>query len=151
MHDDAAILETTFEARWAVMKNKWLGLFLLVLMAGCSEQEQVETYTNTNDDKLQSEIAQLFKDDDQIEHANILLVDNEIFVALQLKPFAKWKKQKIEEKWQKKIEKQFKEKAVLVSTDFKLYWESSKLLEEKSQQKVQKKLEHLKKLAKEET
>lgn len=113
MHDDAAILETTFEARWAVMKNKWLGLFLLVLMAGCSEQEQVETYTNTNDDKLQSEIAQLFKDDDQIEHANILLVDNEIFVALQLKPFAKWKKQKIEEKWQKKLKSNLKKKPCL--------------------------------------
>lgn len=133
------------------MKNKWLVLFLLLLIAGCSEEGQVETYKNTNDDKLQSEVAQLFKDDDQIEQANILLVENEIFVALQLKPFTKWKKQEIEEKWQKKIEKQFKEKAVLVSTDFKLYWESSKLLEEKSQQKVQQKLEDLKKLAKEET
>ena len=133
------------------MKNKWLGLFLVLLVAGCSEEGQVETYTNTNDDKLQSEVAQLFKDDDQIERANVLLVDNEIFVALQLKPFTKWKKAKIEEKWQKKIEKQFKENAVLVSTDFKLYYESSKLLEEKSQQKVQQKLEDLKKLAKEET
>lgn len=133
------------------MKNKWLGLFLILLVAGCSEKSQVETYTNTNDDKLQSEVAQLFKDDDQIEHANVLLVDNEIFVALQLKPFTKWNKQKIEQKWQEKIEKQFKENAVLVSTDFKLYYESSKLLEEKNQQKVQEKLADLKRLAKEET
>ena len=96
------------------MKNKWLVLFLLLLVAGCSEKGQVETYKNTNDDKLQSEVAQLFKDDDQIEQANILLVENEIFVALQLKPFTKWKKQEIEEKWQKKIEKKFKKKAVLV-------------------------------------
>ena len=77
------------------MKNKWLGLFLVLLVAGCSEEGQVETYTNTNDDKLQSEVAQLFKDDDQIERANVLLVDNEIFVALQLKPFTKWKKAKM--------------------------------------------------------
>lgn len=146
-----ARIEATFDARWAVMKKTWLGVLLLLLLAGCNERDQVETYSNTNDTQLQNEVAQLFKQEDTIERVNILLVENDLFVAMQLKPFSKWNKQKIEKKWQQKIEQQFKQQTVLVSTDFKLYWETSKLLEEKSQQKVQQKLQHLKKLSKEET
>ncbi len=146
-----ARIGATFDARWAVMKKTWLSALLLLLLAGCNERDQVETYTNTNDTQLQNEVAQLFKQEDNIERVNILLVENELFVAMQLKPFSKWNKQKIEKKWQQKIEQQFEQQTVLVSTDFKLYWETSKLLEEKSQQKVQQKLQHLKKLSKEET
>lgn len=86
-----------------------------------------------------------------IESANIIALENELFVAMQLKPFSKWKKQKIETQWQQKLEKQFEENAVLISADFKLYWESSKLLDEADKQKVLEELQRLKKLSKEET
>jgi len=145
------IIEATFDARWAVMKKIWLSALLLLLLVGCNERDQVEMYTNTNDTQLQNEVAQLFKQEDAVEKVNILLVENELFVAMQLKPFSKWNKQKIEHKWQQKIEQQFEQQTVLVSTDFKLYWETSKLLEEKSQHKVLQKLQDLKKLSREET
>lgn len=133
------------------MKKKWLVALLLLLLAGCNEQEHIRSYSKTSNEQLQNQVAQIMKENDAVESANIIALENELFVAMQLKPFSKWKKQKIETQWQQKLEKQFEENAVLISADFKLYWESSKLLNESNQQKVLEELHRLKKLSKEET
>ena len=136
----------------APIMRKWLaGMSLLLFLTGCTEREKISTYTMTDNTQQQQEVEQLFENDSEIEQVNIVVIENELFVAMQLKPMKKWNRQKIEERWQKKLEKQFSTSIVSISADFKMFWESSKLMEEKDQQKMLKELQHLKKLSKEET
>lgn len=122
----------------------------ILLLVGCGEQEKFATYEQTNMEEKQQQIKGKLKEAKEIEAANIVVIYDEIFVALQVKPWQKWNKQKIEKRWQKKLEKEFPNDTVHVSTDFKLHWESTKLLEQ-NQGKVMDEIEQLKKLAKEET
>ncbi|MGN7477109.1 YhcN/YlaJ family sporulation lipoprotein [Solibacillus silvestris] len=133
------------------MRKLLVGMSLLLLLAGCNEREKVSTYSMTDNEQHQHEVEQLFEKDPEVEQANIVVIENELFVAMQLKPMKKWNRKKIEERWQKKLEKQFSDSTVNVSADFKMFWESSKLMDEKDQHKMLQELQHLKKLSKEET
>lgn len=133
------------------MWKAFMALSLLLLLAGCNDREKVVTYGMTDNVQNQQEVEKLLKADTAIEQANILAIEDELFVAMQLKPLEKWNRQKIEKEWQKKLEKQFSDSTVNVSADFKMFWESTKLMEEKDREKMLKELHQLKKLAKEET
>ncbi|WP_234417325.1 MULTISPECIES: YhcN/YlaJ family sporulation lipoprotein [unclassified Lysinibacillus] len=124
---------------------------VVLLLVGCNDQEKVVMYPETNDEQMSKEIQKLLEEAKEIEEANVVFMQNELFVAMQLKPFDKWKKQKYEKDWKKKLEKKFPDETVHVSTDFKLFWESTKLMDEKNHEKVLEKIQKLKKLAKEET
>ena len=131
--------------------KKGLLLIGILLLAGCGERDKVMMYPNQGDEQQAKEIQKVLEKADEIEKANVLFLQNELFVSIQLKPFDKWNKKKHEKKWKEKLEKDFPNETVHVSTDFKLFWESTKLLEEKNQQKVMDEIQKLKKLAKEET
>ena len=133
------------------MRKALLGISLVLILTGCGDREKVMTYSKTDNTQHQHEVEKLFEKDSDIEQVNIVVIENEIFVAMQLKPLKKWNRQKIEDRWQKKLEKQYEGSTVNVSADFKMFWESSKLMEEKDQKKMMEELKHLKKLAKEET
>ncbi|MBD8035647.1 YhcN/YlaJ family sporulation lipoprotein [Solibacillus sp. A46] len=133
------------------MRKALLGISLVLILTGCGDREKVMTYSKTDNTQHQHEVEKLFEKDSDIEQVNIVVIENEIFVAMQLKPLKKWNRQKIEDRWQKKLEKQYEGSTVNVSADFKMFWESSKLMEEKNQKKMMEELKHLKKLAKEET
>lgn len=133
------------------MRKALLGISLVLILTGCGDREKVMTYSKTDNTQHQQEVEKLFEKDSDIEQVNIVVIENEIFVAMQLKPLKKWNRQKIEDRWQKKLEKQYEGTTVNVSADFKMFWESSKLMEEKNQKKMMEELQHLKKLAKEET
>lgn len=122
----------------------------LLLVSGCGAQSKIATYEQTNATEKQQQIKAQLEEAKEIDIANIVVIYDEIFVALQVKPWQKWNKQKIERSWQKKLENEFPNDTVHVSTDFKMHWESTKLLEQ-DQGKVIDKVEQLKKLAKEET
>lgn len=124
--------------------------FCVLLLTGCGAQEKIATYEQTNMAEKQQQIKAELAEAKEIDAANIVVVYDEIFVALQVKPWQKWSKQKIEKNWQKKLEQEFPNDTVHVSADFKMHWESTKLLEEE-QGKVLDEIEQLKKLAKEET
>lgn len=126
-------------------------LSLLLLLAGCNDREKVVTYSMTDNVQNQQEVENLLEEDSAIEQANLLVIEDELFVAMQLKPLEKWNREKIEKDWKKKLEQQFSDSTVNVSADFKMFWESTKLMQEKDQKKILKELHHLKKLAKEET
>lgn len=134
-----------------VLWKAFMALSLLLILAGCNDREKVVTYELTDNVQNQKEIEKLLKEDDAIEQANLLVIEDELFVAMQLKPFEKWNRQKIEQDWKKKLEDKFSDSKVNVSADFKMFWESAKLMEEKDQKKMLKELHALKKLAKEET
>ncbi|MEK4629790.1 MAG: YhcN/YlaJ family sporulation lipoprotein [Solibacillus sp.] len=135
-----------------MQKGIWF-VCLMLLLVGCNDREKVTIYpsTSTDDEQQAQEIKRLIEKSDQVEEANVVFMHNELFVALQLKPLKKWNKQKIENQWKEKLESQYTNQTVHVSTDFKLFWESSKLMEEKDTEKVLDKIQQLKKLAKEET
>ena len=133
------------------MRKALLGVSLILILTGCGDREKVVTYSKTDNTQYQHEVEKLFEKDSEIEQVNIVVIENELFVAMQLKPLQKWNRQKIEDRWQKKLEKQFAGSTVNVSADFKMFWESTKLMEEKDQKKMLKEIQHLKKLSKEET
>ena len=133
------------------MRKALLGISLVLILTGCGDREKVMTYSKTDNTQHQHEVEKLFEKDSEIEQVNIVVIENELFVAMQLKPLKKWNRQKIEDRWKKKLEKQFSGSTVNVSADFKMFWESTKLMEEKKKKKMLKELQHLKKLAKEET
>ncbi len=124
---------------------------VVLLLVGCNDREKVVMYPDTNDEQVSKEIRELLEEAKAIEEANVVFLQDELFVAMQLKPFEKWKKQKYEKDWKKKLEKRFPNEKVHVSTDFKLFWESKKLMDVKNHEKVLEKIKKLKKLAKEET
>lgn len=139
------------DIRGTVMRKALLGIGLILILTGCGDREKVVTYSKTDNTQHQHEVEKLFEKDSEIEQVNIVVIENELFVAMQLKPLKKWNRQKIEDRWQKKLEKQFAGSTVNVSADFKMFWESTKLMEEKDQKKMLEELQHLKKLSKEET
>lgn len=134
-----------------VLWKAFMALSLLLILAGCNDREKVVTYELTDNVQNQQEIEKLLKEDNTIEQANLLVIEDELFVAMQLKPFKKWNRKKIEQDWKKKLEDKFSDSKVNVSADFKMFWESTKLIDEKDQKKMLKELHALKKLAKEET
>ena len=133
--------------------RKTLTIFLgcLILLAGCGREEKVEMYQHINDTEKKEELKEMVEKSKDIDQANVILIDDKLLAALQVTPWKRYKKQKIESEWQKKLEKKYPNLKVTVSTDFKLYWESTKLLEEENRKKVIDKIDSLKKLAKEET
>lgn len=133
--------------------RKTLTIFLscFILLAGCGREEKVEMYQHIDDKEKKTELKEMVEKSKDIDQANVILVGDKLLAAIQVNPWKRYKKQKIESEWQKKLEKKYPNLKVVVSTDFKLYWESTKLLEEADRQKVKDKIDSLKKLAKEET
>lgn len=133
--------------------RKTLTIFLscFILLAGCGSEEKVEMYQHIDDKEKKTELKEMVEKSKDIDQANVILVGDKLLAAIQVNPWKRYKKQKIESEWQKKLEKKYPNLKVVVSTDFKLYWESTKLLEEADRQKVKDKIDSLKKLAKEET
>lgn len=132
--------------------KKWIVIACFsLLLVGCGEREKVFVYQPVNDEKNKQEIQHLLEEADVVDEANVIFINDELFVAMQVKPWKKWNRMKVEESWQKKLEQKFTNLNVTVSTDFKLFWETTKIIEEQGQQDAHKKIHDLKKLAKEET
>ena len=128
-------------------------MFLLIfLLAGCNTTSDVSV-RRLDENKLQvDEIENILESDNSIEKANMIVLDDEIFIAVQMKPWLKLKKSKQEKKILKKLKKVKSVEKITVSNDFKLYWESKKLMKKDvTEKEAKKEIAHLKKLKKEET
>lgn len=132
------------------MVRRFLSVGICVfLLSACGAKEQIVAYDEQDEKTI--EIKQEIEKMTSIRKAKIIVADSDIIVAIEVKPLQSFKEQKIAQNLQKELEKKWEHYDILVSSDFKLLWEADKLMTEQSEQKVTEKIEHLKKLAKEET
>lgn len=134
------------------MKKITFFFFVPLLLTGCSDNEKtIEIYDVFADAENSVEVRDVLNSNEDIYSGTAIFTDNELLVAVQAKPWLDYKKGKIEEELTKQFEKRFSELNVLVSADYKLYWEANKLINEEDQQKVKDQIGKLKDLEKEET
>lgn len=132
---------------------KLLGLMLpllvsLSLLSGCGEKEKFVIYGSSENEK---DVESILKED-YVEKTTVIQYDDSMLVAVQIKPWDKWRKTKLEKKLQKKFDKKFPNKKVFVSADYKIYYEANKIKKDKVENNIlSDKITELKKLAKEET
>ncbi|KGR80546.1 hypothetical protein CD29_01270 [Ureibacillus manganicus DSM 26584] len=126
--------------------------FVPLLLTGCSGNEKtIEVYDVLDDAQKRVEVREVLDSNEDVYSGTAIFVDQQLLVAVQAKPWLDYKKEKIEKELTKQFEERFTEFDVLVSADYKLFWEANKLMEEKDQQKVNDKVKKLKELEKEET
>jgi len=132
--------------------KKLAGLFLIPLfLIGCSNEQTIEVSGIAADEGTKVEIEDMIRNTEEVQTGTAILVDDELLVAIQVNPLLGYKEQKIEKRLQKEIEEKYPDLDVLVSSDFKMHWETQKLLKEDDEKKVTDEMKKLKSLAKEET
>ena len=131
---------------------KRLLICILLLLVGCSEEQRLKVLNNESDAEKGEQILKLIEDEDKIEKANIVSLKDEWLVSVQMKQWKKFNKKEFESSFKKDLEKIIPSKQLIFSTDYKLFHESEKLIEEKYDSKrLKKELDELRKLMKEET
>ena len=131
---------------------KRLLICVLFLLVGCSEKQELNVLNNESDAEKGEQVLKLIEDEEKIEKANIVSLQDEWLVAVQMKQWLKFNKKEFESSFKKDLEKIIPSDKLIFSTDFKLYHESTKLIKEKYDNKrLKKELDQLKKLMEEET
>jgi len=122
-------------------------LVSLSLLSGCGEKEKFSVYGSTENE---NEVEATLKEQKFVDKATVIQYDNSMLVAVQIKPWDKWKKAKLEKKLQKKFDEKYPNKKVFVSTDYKIFYEANKIKKDQIEDnKLKDKINELKKLAKE--
>lgn len=134
------------------MRGKLLIVCCCLLLVGCSNtNEKLTTFYATYDGEKEKGIEEMLDKQQDIEHANVIFIEDKLLVAMQVKPWKKYKKKSIEKKVEEELKKEYPNLQLIVSADFKLHWESAKLIEKNETKNLSEKIEDLRKLAKEET
>ena len=128
-----------------------LVLIMAVFLVGCNEEAKVERKQISNSGDELGKIEQLLIKEKAIDKATIIAIEDEFMVAIRLKPWLNYKKRGLESDLKKKLEKIVPKEKIAVSSDFKLYHESKKLLKKENTKEAKKDLEKMKKLMEEET
>lgn len=134
------------------MRGMLLTLCCCLLLAGCgNKEEKITTFYATYDGEKEKGIEEVLDKQKDIDHANVILIEDQLLVAMQVKPWKKYKKSSIEKTVEEELKKDYPNLQLIISADFKLHWESAKLIEKNDTKNLSEKLEDLRKLAKEET
>ncbi|WP_168193805.1 YhcN/YlaJ family sporulation lipoprotein [Lysinibacillus sp. SGAir0095] len=133
------------------MKKLVLLCFIPLFLIGCSNEQTIQVSGVATDEEKRTEIEDLIRNMEDVYTGTAIMVEDEVLVAIQVKPWLGFKEQKVEKKLQKEIEEKYPDLNVVVSSDFKMHWETQKLLEEEDEKKVTDEVKKLKDLAKEET
>lgn len=133
------------------MKKLVLPLFVPFFLIGCSNEQTIQVTDLAADEEKRIEIEDAIRNKEEIYSANAIFVKDELLVSIQVDPWLGFKEQKVEKRLQKEIEEKYPDLNVLVSSDYKMYWESQKLLDEEDEKKMADEVKKLKDLAKEET
>ncbi|KZE38336.1 hypothetical protein AV656_05310 [Bhargavaea cecembensis] len=122
-----------------------------LLLAGCGAGAG-EIRVSGGEPEENQKVEEVLKEKDgRIVSAVAVFVHEDLLVGVQVKPFSRFSKTKIEEELTKELEKAFPEETVTLSTDLKIFWETDKLDELEEEDKLHKKVETIKSLSKEET
>ena len=124
-------------------------LVSMPLLSGCNEKEKFIVYGSPENEK---EVEAILKEHDFVEKTTVIQYDDSMLVAVQIKPWDKWKKAKLEKKLQKEFDEKYPNKDVLVSADYKIFYEANKIKKDKIEDnKLSDKIKELKELSKEES
>lgn len=125
-------------------------VLLLFLLMGCTNNEdKMEVQNDTTEST--TAIEEIIQGDERITKAIAVIHGKGIIIAINLKTFARFNKDKIETKLQKELEKNYKDFDVTVSADMKIIQEVRKITKLENKDEVGKKIEKLKSLKEEET
>jgi len=134
------------------LKKRTFFFFVPILLAGCSGNDKtIEVYDVLDDAEKRVEVREILDSNEDIYSGTAIFVNNDLLVAVQAKPWLDYKKGKIEKELTNQFEEQFSQLDVLVSADYKLFWEANKLINEEDSKKVEDQVKKLKELEKEET
>ncbi len=121
----------------------------MALLSGCTEKEKFIVYGPPQNEE---EVEAVLKEEKFVERTTVIQYDDKMLVAVQFKPWDKWKKAKLEKKLQKKFDEKYPNKDVFVSADYKIFYEANKIKKDQLEDnKLTDKISELKKLAQEET
>ncbi|WP_223552873.1 hypothetical protein [Lysinibacillus sphaericus] len=124
-------------------------LVSMSLLSSCNEKEKFIVYGSPDNEK---EVEAILKEHDFVDKTTVIQYDDSMLVAVQIKPWDKWKKAKLEKKLQKEFDEKYPNKDVLVSADFKIFYEANKIKKDKIEDnKLNDKIKELKELSKEES
>lgn len=115
------------------MKKLVFPIFLSVFLFGCNDEKTLEV--NSMNGQEVEEVTTIMKNEDDIYSGRAILVEDQLLVAIQAKPWLDYKKTKIEKNLKKKLEEILPEYDITVSSDFKLYWEAQKLITEEDSER----------------
>ena len=127
-------------------------IFLIPLfLIGCSNEPIIQVSGIASDEAEKADIENLIRNTEDVYTGTAIMVEDELLIAIQVNPWLGFKEQKVEKKLQKEIEEKYPDLNVVVSSDFKMHWETQKLLEEEDEKKLTDEVKKLKDLEKEET
>lgn len=130
------------------LKKYIIGLFLLLLV-GCSGEQTANVRFHTDFLSDQEAIKKIVQDEKKIINTNLIGTEQWVLVTYEVLPQYRIQKSKIETDLTKKLKKEFPEGNFLVSGDFKIHYESNKIIDE-DEKKVKKSIIKLKNLSEEE-
>lgn len=132
--------------------KKLAALSLIPLfLIGCSNEQTIQVSGIATNEEEKAGIEDMMRSTEEVYTGTAIMVEDELLIAIQVKPWLGFKEQKVEKKLQKEIEEKYPDLNVVVSSDYKMHWETQKLLEEQDEKKVADEVKQLKDLAKEET
>jgi len=133
-------------------KRVWVVIGITLLLSACSNNPSTDFFHAQNDAKEIETLEKILEKEESTSESLSVFFDHQLVVAVQVQPLSKFQKSKIEKRLQKKVEKEFPNHEVLVSSDLKIMWELKDLVKKDPNDKALKKtLKDIQALAKEET
>ncbi len=128
------------------------GMVLIMILSGCSNDPNLSFFHAKQDESEVEKLKTILQNEESTSESLGVFFDSQLVVAVQVEPFSRLQKSKIEKRIQKEIKKEFPDHKVFVSSDLKIMWELKDLVEQDPSDKtLKKKLKEIQALAKEET
>lgn len=153
------------------MKHKYTAriiyiFFLVIVMAGCSGMHKNEeanksnvtdvSFKNSHDQSVTEKMKQLLENEEEVKNIRAVNSDKELLIAAEIDHMDRFRLREIEQKLREKVQKQYPDYKVIISTDKKIFLELEQLenkmrTENLSKKKVEKEMNKIKNLSKETT